>query len=46
MSNFDPLFSLELIVAVIVTDEEIDVTELLWVVVTWTCFVKHLLSWV
>lgn len=32
MSNFDPLFSLEFIVAVIVTDEETDVAELLWVV--------------
>lgn len=32
ISNFDPLFSLEFIVAVIVTDEETDVTELLWVV--------------
>lgn len=30
MSNFDPGFPVELIVGVSVTEEEMDVTELLW----------------
>lgn len=34
VSNFDDLLSLELIAAVVCTDEETDVTELLWAVVT------------